>query len=74
MIFVSHKVMGRCFKERRPMEKSRKGWKIAVLIEAIDMVQIWNWKAAARNREGDEGSYDPKIGLSAKEEKLAFPY
>lgn len=56
------------------MEKSRKGWKIAVLIEAIDMVQIWNWKAAARNREGDEGSYDPKIGLSAKEEKLAFPY
>jgi hypothetical protein len=34
------------------MEKPRGRWKDAVLREAIDLVQIWNWKAAARNREG----------------------
>jgi hypothetical protein len=54
MILVSpqKKVMGRCFRERRPIEKPRGRWKGAVWREAIDLMQIQNWKAAARYTEG----------------------
>jgi len=46
------KVMERCFRERRPIEKPRGRWRGAVLREAIDLMKIQNWKAAARYREG----------------------
>jgi len=53
MILVSppKKVMGRCFRERRSIVKPRGRWKGAVLREAIDLMQIQNWKAVARYRE-----------------------
>jgi hypothetical protein len=53
MILVPpHKVMGRCFRERRPIKKPRGRCKSAVLRETIDLMQTQNWKAAARYREG----------------------
>ena len=38
--------MGRCFRGRRPVGSPRGRWE-----DAIDLPQIQNWKAAARNGE-----------------------
>jgi len=43
---VPKKVMGRCFRGRRPVGSPRGRWE-----DAIDLPQIQNWKAAARNGE-----------------------
>ena len=44
--------MGACFKGRRHARKPRSRWEDAVWRDDIDLLQILNWKAAARNREG----------------------
>jgi hypothetical protein len=43
---VPKKVMGGCFRGRRPVRSPRGRWE-----DAVDLLQIQNWKAAARNGE-----------------------
>ena len=44
--------MGGSFGVRNPVEKTRGRWKDDVWWGVVDLMQIWNWKAAARKREG----------------------
>jgi hypothetical protein len=48
---ISNSVMGECSGGRRPMEKPRGRLEEAVRKDAVDYLQIQNWKASARNKE-----------------------
>jgi hypothetical protein len=43
--------MGGYIGGRRPVAKPRSGWKFAILNDAVDLLQIRNWKAAVRATE-----------------------
>jgi len=47
---VTKKVMEGCFGGRRPVRKLRDSWEDAVGRDAVDLVQMWNQKAATRSR------------------------
>jgi hypothetical protein len=47
----SQKVMGRYFGDRRPLWKPRHGWENVVGKNALELLHIRDWKAAARRRE-----------------------
>ena len=44
--------MGGSFGGRNTVEKTRDRWNDGVWRSAVDLLQICNWKAAARKREG----------------------
>jgi hypothetical protein len=46
---VTKKVMEGCFGGRRPMGKLKGSWKDAIGKDAVDLLQIWNQKAATRS-------------------------
>jgi hypothetical protein len=39
-----------CFGGRRPVGKPSGIWEDAVWRDGLDLLQIWNWQAAARKR------------------------
>jgi hypothetical protein len=45
------KVTGGSFRRRNPMGKPTGRWKNAVWRDDIYLLQIWNWKLAAKKRE-----------------------
>jgi hypothetical protein len=51
---VPKNVMGGCFRRRRPVRNPRGRWEDAFWRDATDLLQIQNWKAAARNGEGSK--------------------
>jgi len=47
---VTKKVMEGCFGGRRPVGKLRDSWDNAIGRDAVDLLQIWNQKAATKSR------------------------
>jgi hypothetical protein len=43
--------MGECSRRRRPVGKPRGRWEDAVRRDAVDLLQIRNWKGAATKRK-----------------------
>jgi hypothetical protein len=49
---IPQKIMEECSGGRCPMGKPRGRWEAVVWSYAVDLLQIRNWKAAARKTEG----------------------
>jgi len=71
---IPKKVMGVCLGGRRPVEKPGSRWE-----DAVDLPQIQNWKAAARNEEGWRAKMgwpwpenEPKLHRIRKEEIISW--
>jgi hypothetical protein len=48
---IPKKVLGSCFGRRRPVGRLRNRWQGAIQRDATNLLRIWNWKAAARDKE-----------------------
>jgi hypothetical protein len=48
---IPKKVLGSCFGGGRPVERPRNRWEDVIQRNAANLLQIRNWKAAARDKE-----------------------
>jgi hypothetical protein len=47
---IPKKVLRSCFGGGRPVGRQRNRWEDAIQRDAANLLRIWNWKAAARDR------------------------
>jgi hypothetical protein len=48
---IPKKVLRSCFGGGRPVRRPRNRWEDAIQRDAASLLRIWNWRAAARDRE-----------------------
>jgi hypothetical protein len=61
---IPKKVLGSRFERGRPLGRPRNRWEDVIQRDAANLLRIWNWKAAARDKE-----WRKKVGKAMAQKK-----
>jgi hypothetical protein len=66
---IAKNVLGSRFERGRPLGRSRNRWEDVTQRDAANLLRIWNWKAAARDKE----EWRKKVGKAVAQKRAEAP-